>query len=44
MPYIEINKKLQNVMNNIDIKKTGFKYFIDYKDNKEIKPLCTFFP
>ena len=31
-------------MNNIDINKRGFKYFIGYKDNKEIRPLCIFFP
>ena len=27
-----------------DIDKQGFKYFIGYKDNKEIRPLCIFFP
>ena len=26
-------------VNNIDIDKTGFKYFIGYKENKEIRPL-----
>ena len=41
-----------NVINNIKIVvsnkfpvgKQDFEYFIGYKDNKEFKPLCIFFP
>ena len=29
--------------NKFSFGKQGFKYFICYKDNKEIRPLCTFF-
>ena len=43
------------LINNIDINeiavsnkflfsKQDFKYFLGYKDNQEIKPLCIFFP
>ena len=48
--------KLKNAnVNNVDVNETvvsnkfpfgkqDFKYFIGYKDNTEIRPLCIFFP
>ena len=32
------------VSNKFPFGKQDFKYFIGYKDNKEIRPLCIFFP
>ena len=32
------------VSNKFTFYKQDFKYFIVYKDNKEIRPLCIFFP
>ena len=32
------------VSNKVSFRKKGFKYFIGYKDNKKIKPLCIFLP
>ena len=32
------------VSNKVSFWKKGFKYFIGYKDNKKIKPLCIFLP
>ena len=32
------------VSNKFPFDKQDFKYFISYKDNKEIRPLCIFFP
>ena len=32
------------VSNKISFGKQDFKYFISYKDSKEIRPLCIFFP
>ena len=31
------------VSNRVFFGKKGFKYFMDYKDDKKIKPLCIFF-
>ena len=31
------------VSNKFPFDKQDFKYFISYKDNKEIRPLCIFF-
>ena len=39
---IDINKIV--VSKKFPFCKQVFKYFIDYKDNKNIKPLCLFFP
>ena len=39
---IDINKI--KVSNKFSFDKQDFKYFIGYKDNKEIRPLCIFFP
>ena len=39
---ININKIV--VSNKFSFGKQDFKYFIGYKYNKEIRPLCTFFP
>ena len=38
--YIDINKLV--VSNEIPFHKQGFKYFIGYKDDKNIKSLCIF--
>ena len=38
----DINKIV--VFNKLPFGKQDFKYFICYKDNKKIKPLCIFFP
>ena len=32
------------VSNKISFDKNDFKYFIDYKDAKKFRPLCTFTP
>ena len=32
------------VSNKFTFGKQDFKYFIDYRDNKKIRPLCIFFP
>ena len=32
------------VSNKFSFGKQDFKYFISYKDSKEIRPLCIFFP
>ena len=42
MNVIDINKSV--VSNKFPFGKQGFQYFIGYKDNKKIKPLCIFFP
>ena len=39
--YMNINKIV--VSNRFPFGKRDFKYFIGYKDNKEIRPLCIFF-
>ena len=39
---IDIDKII--VSNKSPFNKQDFKYFIAYKDNKEIRPLCIFFP
>ena len=39
---IDVNKIV--VSNKFPFGKQGFKYFIGYKDNKKIGPLCIFFP
>ena len=39
---IDINKIV--VSNKFTFGKQDFEYFIGYKDNKEIRPLCIFFP
>ena len=39
---IDINKI--KVSNKFSFNKQDFKYFIGYKDNKEIRPFCIFFP
>ena len=39
---IDINKIV--VSNKFPFGKQDFKYFIGYKDNKEIRPLYIFFP
>ena len=38
---IDINKIV--VSNKFPFAKQDFKYFIGYKDNKDIRPLCIFF-
>ena len=38
---LNINKVV--VSNRFPFGKRDFKYFIGYKDNKEIRPLCIFF-
>ena len=30
--------------NKVSFDKKGFKYFIGYKDDKKIRPLCMFLP
>ena len=42
MNVIDINKSV--VSNKFPFGKQGFQYFIGYKDNKKIKPLCIVFP
>ena len=32
------------VCNKLPFGKEEFKYFIDYKDNKKIRPICIFSP
>ena len=39
---IDINEIV--VSNNVSFGKKDFKYFIDYKDTKQIKALCIFLP
>ena len=39
---IDINEKI--VSNEFSFDKQDFKYFIGYKHNKEIRPLCILFP
>ena len=39
---IDTNKIV--LYNKIPFGKQDFKYFIAYEDNKEIRPLCIFFP
>ena len=39
---IDINEIV--VPNNVSFGKKDFKYFIDYKDTKQIKALCIFLP
>ena len=39
-----INIKKIVISNEVSFGKKGFKYLIDYKDAKKIKPLCIFFP
>ena len=39
---IDINEIV--VFSKFPFCKQDFKYFIGYKDNKEIRPLCIFFP
>ena len=39
---IDINEIV--VSNKLPFGKQDFKYFICYKDNKKIRPLCIFFP
>ena len=39
---IDTNKTV--VSNKVSFGKKGFKYFIDYKDAKGIRPLCIFLP
>ena len=39
---IDINEIV--VSNKFPFGKQDFKYFIGYKDNKEIRPICIFFP
>ena len=44
--YIIMDKKITK-FDDTEIEKYEFhqfKYFIGYKDNKKIKPLCIFFP
>ena len=38
----DINKIL--VSNKVSLGKNGFKYFIGYKDAKNVRPLCQFLP
>ena len=42
MNDIDINEIL--VSNKFPFGKQDFKYFIGYRKNKEIRPLCLFFP
>ena len=42
MNVIDINKSV--VSNKFPFGKQDFQYFIGYKDNKKIKPLCIFVP
>ena len=44
--YFDKNIDIHEVVvsNNFPFSKQDFKYFIGYKDNKEIRPLCIFFP
>ena len=39
---IDVNEIL--VSNKFPFGKQDFKYFIGYKDNKKIRPVCIFFP
>ena len=39
---IDINEIV--ISNKIPFGKQDFKYFIGYKDNKKIRPLCILFP
>ena len=39
---IDINEIV--VSNNVSFGKKDFKYFIDYKDTKQIRALCIFLP
>ena len=39
---MDINKIL--VFDKISLGKNGFKYFIGYKDGKNIRPLCILLP
>ena len=39
---IDINKIV--VCNKFSLGKQGFKYFTGYKDSKEVRPSCIFFP
>ena len=39
---IDINKIV--VSTKVSFGKTQFKYFIDYKDDKKIRPLCRLLP
>ena len=39
---IDINKIV--VSNKFTFGKQDFKYFIDYRDNKKVRPVCIFFP
>ena len=39
---LDINKVI--VSNAFTFSKQDFNYYIGYKDNKEIRPLCIFFP
>ena len=39
---IDINEIV--VSNNVSFSKKDFKYFIDYKDTKQIRALCIFLP
>ena len=39
---IDINEIV--VPNNVSFGKKDFKYFIDYKDTKQIRALCIFLP
>ena len=39
---LDIKKRVAS--NKFAFDKQDFKYFIGYKDNKEIRPLCIFFP
>ena len=40
--YIYINATVAS--NKFPFGKQDFRYFIGYEDNKEIRPLCIFFP
>ena len=42
MSNIDINKIV--ISNKFPFDKQNLKYFIGYKDNKKIRPLCIFFP
>ena len=39
---VDINEIV--VCSKFPFAKQDFKYFISYKENKEIRPLCIFFP
>ena len=40
--YININKII--VSNKVPFGKNGFKYFIGYKDDRKVRPLCIILP